>query len=83
LAARRWLAPSPGRLKDIAIAAFFSKCTASLLGTFFKIFAFLNRMKSLNFEDPRRLRYRVQLRSAGSYLADAERPSISAFRSYN
>ena len=73
------------RLPDekIAIAAIFSKLTVALLGTFFRIFGFFESDEEFNFEDSGGLRHRVQLYSAGSYAADAERSSISALRSPN
>ena len=70
------------RANTLATAAIFSMLTVALLGTFLRIFGFLESDEEFNFEDSRRLRHHVQLHSAGSYAADAERSSISAVRSF-
>jgi hypothetical protein len=56
--------------------------TAARLGTFLKSSASLESDEEFNFEDSGRLRHHVQLHSAGSYAADAERSLFSAVRSF-
>ena len=51
--------------------------TVALLGTFLRFLASLELDEEFNFEDSGRLRHHVQLHSAGSYAADAERSSLS------
>jgi hypothetical protein len=65
-----------------ATAAIFSMLTAAWLGTFLKSSASLESDEEFNFEDSGRLRHHVQLHSAGSYAADAERSLFSAVRSF-